>query len=99
MKRQTFASLPVFSHSFSKLGYFLGVSVLMLILFYLLTAAKFCSKQFCNALFFSSTDEIMHQDIIPLYAADIHDQLKKQFAYLSGKTMMFLYTDTTCVYR
>ncbi|XP_031469630.1 guanine nucleotide exchange factor DBS isoform X3 [Phasianus colchicus] len=26
----------------------------------------------------------MHQDIIPLYAADIHDQLKKQFAYLSG---------------
>uniref|UniRef100_A0A8C9ER67 Uncharacterized protein n=1 Tax=Pavo cristatus TaxID=9049 RepID=A0A8C9ER67_PAVCR len=29
-------------------------------------------------------DEIMHQDIIPLYAADIHDQLKKQFAYLSG---------------
>lgn len=49
--------------------------------------------------FFFSTDEIMHQDIIPLYAADIHDQLKKQFAYLSGKTMMFLYTDTTCVYR
>ncbi|XP_049690244.1 guanine nucleotide exchange factor DBS isoform X4 [Accipiter gentilis] len=31
-----------------------------------------------------STDEIMHQDIIPLYAADIQDQLKKQFAYLSG---------------
>ncbi|XP_019465546.1 guanine nucleotide exchange factor DBS isoform X6 [Meleagris gallopavo] len=30
------------------------------------------------------SDEIMHQDIIPLYAADIHDQLKKQFAYLSG---------------
>uniref|UniRef100_A0A8B9R020 MCF.2 cell line derived transforming sequence like n=1 Tax=Anas platyrhynchos TaxID=8839 RepID=A0A8B9R020_ANAPL len=30
------------------------------------------------------TDEIMHQDIIPLYAADIQDQLKKQFAYLSG---------------
>ncbi|XP_051473555.1 guanine nucleotide exchange factor DBS isoform X7 [Apus apus] len=26
----------------------------------------------------------MHQDIIPLYAADIQDQLKKQFAYLSG---------------
>lgn len=40
--------------------------------------------------FFSSTDEIMHQDIIPLYAADIQDQLKKQFAYLSGKTMVFL---------
>ncbi|XP_063194063.1 guanine nucleotide exchange factor DBS isoform X5 [Chroicocephalus ridibundus] len=31
-----------------------------------------------------STDEIMHQDIVPLYAADIQDQLKKQFAYLSG---------------
>ncbi|XP_051840187.1 LOW QUALITY PROTEIN: guanine nucleotide exchange factor DBS [Antechinus flavipes] len=30
------------------------------------------------------TDEIMHQDIAPLYAADIEDQLKKQFAYLSG---------------
>uniref|UniRef100_A0A8B9R2L3 MCF.2 cell line derived transforming sequence like n=1 Tax=Anas platyrhynchos TaxID=8839 RepID=A0A8B9R2L3_ANAPL len=30
------------------------------------------------------TYEIMHQDIIPLYAADIQDQLKKQFAYLSG---------------
>ncbi|XP_063194019.1 guanine nucleotide exchange factor DBS isoform X1 [Chroicocephalus ridibundus] len=29
-------------------------------------------------------DEIMHQDIVPLYAADIQDQLKKQFAYLSG---------------
>ncbi|XP_056662821.1 guanine nucleotide exchange factor DBS isoform X25 [Monodelphis domestica] len=31
-----------------------------------------------------STDEIMHQDIVPLCAADIEDQLKKQFAYLSG---------------
>ncbi|XP_059577042.1 guanine nucleotide exchange factor DBS isoform X3 [Alligator mississippiensis] len=30
------------------------------------------------------TDEIMHQDITPLCAADIEDQLKKQFAYLSG---------------
>ncbi|XP_056662812.1 guanine nucleotide exchange factor DBS isoform X12 [Monodelphis domestica] len=29
-------------------------------------------------------DEIMHQDIVPLCAADIEDQLKKQFAYLSG---------------
>ncbi|XP_039387115.1 guanine nucleotide exchange factor DBS isoform X5 [Mauremys reevesii] len=29
-------------------------------------------------------EEIMHQDIIPLCAADIEDQLKKQFAYLSG---------------
>lgn len=43
--------------------------------------------------FVSSTDEIMHQDIIPLYAADIQDQLKKQFAYLSGKTMGFPSTD------
>ncbi|KYO41330.1 hypothetical protein Y1Q_0006171 [Alligator mississippiensis] len=32
----------------------------------------------------NSTDEIMHQDITPLCAADIEDQLKKQFAYLSG---------------
>ncbi|KAM9264858.1 guanine nucleotide exchange factor DBS isoform 1-T1 [Cariama cristata] len=32
----------------------------------------------------STADEIMHQDIIPLCAADIQDQLKKQFAYLSG---------------
>ncbi|XP_031956414.1 guanine nucleotide exchange factor DBS isoform X9 [Corvus moneduloides] len=32
----------------------------------------------------NKTDEIMHQDIIPLYAADIQDQLRKQFAYLSG---------------
>ncbi|XP_014383372.1 guanine nucleotide exchange factor DBS isoform X1 [Alligator sinensis] len=30
------------------------------------------------------SDEIMHQDITPLCAADIEDQLKKQFAYLSG---------------
>uniref|UniRef100_A0A2K6P5V8 Guanine nucleotide exchange factor DBS n=1 Tax=Rhinopithecus roxellana TaxID=61622 RepID=A0A2K6P5V8_RHIRO len=30
------------------------------------------------------TDEIMHQDIVPLCAADIQDQLKKRFAYLSG---------------
>ncbi|XP_058132383.1 guanine nucleotide exchange factor DBS isoform X16 [Dasypus novemcinctus] len=29
-------------------------------------------------------DEIMHQDIVPLCAADIKDQLKKRFAYLSG---------------
>uniref|UniRef100_A0A8C2TYK4 MCF.2 cell line derived transforming sequence like n=1 Tax=Coturnix japonica TaxID=93934 RepID=A0A8C2TYK4_COTJA len=29
-------------------------------------------------------NEVMYQDIIPLYAADIHDQLEKQFAYLSG---------------
>ncbi|XP_016068364.1 PREDICTED: guanine nucleotide exchange factor DBS isoform X1 [Miniopterus natalensis] len=31
-----------------------------------------------------NTDEIMHQDINPLCAADIQDQLKKRFAYLSG---------------
>ncbi|XP_074846700.1 guanine nucleotide exchange factor DBS isoform X3 [Carettochelys insculpta] len=30
------------------------------------------------------SEEIMHQDIIPLSAADIEGQLKKQFAYLSG---------------
>lgn len=30
-------------------------------------------------------DEIMHQDIVPLCAADIQEQLKKRFAYLSGK--------------
>ncbi|XP_055985770.1 guanine nucleotide exchange factor DBS isoform X2 [Sorex fumeus] len=29
-------------------------------------------------------DEIMHQDISPLCAADIQDQLRKRFAYLSG---------------
>ncbi|KAJ6667382.1 hypothetical protein lerEdw1_016503 [Lerista edwardsae] len=29
-------------------------------------------------------DEIMHQDIVPLCAADIEDQLRKKFAYLSG---------------
>ena len=27
----------------------------------------------------------MHQDITPLCAADIQDQLKKRFAYLSGE--------------
>ncbi|XP_036996654.2 guanine nucleotide exchange factor DBS isoform X2 [Artibeus jamaicensis] len=32
----------------------------------------------------TGTDEIMHQDITPLCAADIQDQLKKRFAYLSG---------------
>ncbi|XP_072870619.1 guanine nucleotide exchange factor DBS isoform X8 [Chlorocebus sabaeus] len=31
-----------------------------------------------------ASDEIMHQDIVPLCAADIQDQLKKRFAYLSG---------------
>ncbi|KAM3934257.1 guanine nucleotide exchange factor DBS [Leptodactylus fuscus] len=30
------------------------------------------------------TDDIMHQDTFPTCAADIEDQLKKQFAYLSG---------------
>ncbi|XP_070376275.1 guanine nucleotide exchange factor DBS isoform X7 [Equus asinus] len=30
------------------------------------------------------SDEIMHQDITPLCAADIQDQLRKRFAYLSG---------------
>lgn len=31
----------------------------------------------------------MHQDITPLCAADIEDQLKKQFAYLSGKDSFY----------
>ncbi|XP_074048165.1 guanine nucleotide exchange factor DBS isoform X3 [Macrotis lagotis] len=35
------------------------------------------SRQTCS-------DEIMYQDIAPLFAADIKDELKKQFAYLSG---------------
>ncbi|XP_004858586.1 guanine nucleotide exchange factor DBS isoform X8 [Heterocephalus glaber] len=30
------------------------------------------------------TDEIMHQDLVPLCAADIQEQLRKRFAYLSG---------------
>ena len=30
-------------------------------------------------------DEIMHRDIVPLCAADIQEQLKKRFAYLSGE--------------
>ncbi|XP_033003631.1 guanine nucleotide exchange factor DBS isoform X5 [Lacerta agilis] len=30
------------------------------------------------------TDEIMHQDIVPLCAAEIEDELRKKFAYLSG---------------
>ncbi|XP_019380516.1 PREDICTED: guanine nucleotide exchange factor DBS isoform X4 [Gavialis gangeticus] len=34
--------------------------------------------------YLDEADEIMHQDIAPLCAADIEDQLKKQFAYLSG---------------
>uniref|UniRef100_A0A287CX59 MCF.2 cell line derived transforming sequence like n=1 Tax=Ictidomys tridecemlineatus TaxID=43179 RepID=A0A287CX59_ICTTR len=32
----------------------------------------------------TSPDEIMHQDIVPLCAADIQEQLKRRFAYLSG---------------
>ncbi|XP_070607249.1 guanine nucleotide exchange factor DBS isoform X2 [Erythrolamprus reginae] len=30
------------------------------------------------------SDEIMHQDIVPLPAEDIEDELRKKFAYLSG---------------
>lgn len=33
----------------------------------------------------SVSDEIMHQDIVPLCAAEIEDELRKKFAYLSGK--------------
>ncbi|KAM5313220.1 guanine nucleotide exchange factor DBS isoform 4-T4 [Glossophaga mutica] len=53
-----------------------------------------CTQMFIAALFVltktwkqprcPSADEIMHQDITPLCAADIQDQLKKRFAYLSG---------------
>ncbi|XP_069826884.1 guanine nucleotide exchange factor DBS isoform X1 [Dendropsophus ebraccatus] len=32
----------------------------------------------------TQADDIMHQDTFPMCAADIEDQLKKQFAYLSG---------------
>ncbi|XP_066435785.1 guanine nucleotide exchange factor DBS isoform X4 [Eleutherodactylus coqui] len=32
----------------------------------------------------ATSDDIMHQDTFPMCAADIEDQLKKQFAYLSG---------------
>ncbi|XP_010573935.1 PREDICTED: guanine nucleotide exchange factor DBS [Haliaeetus leucocephalus] len=47
--------------------------------------AAFLGKLMIELRVFSfHSDEIMHQDIIPLYAADIQDQLKKQFAYLSG---------------
>lgn len=37
---------------------------------------------FCPTL---PADEIMHQDLSPLCAADIQEQLKKRFAYLSGE--------------
>uniref|UniRef100_A0A8C9IQX8 Guanine nucleotide exchange factor DBS n=1 Tax=Piliocolobus tephrosceles TaxID=591936 RepID=A0A8C9IQX8_9PRIM len=40
-----------------------------------------CSFCTCHG---AAGDEIMHQDIVPLCAADIQDQLKKRFAYLSG---------------
>ncbi|KAK2524157.1 Mcf2l [Columba livia] len=42
------------------------------------------SRLLMHESFKTPLNEIMHQDIIPLYAADIQDQLKKQFAYLSG---------------
>ncbi|XP_015267239.1 PREDICTED: guanine nucleotide exchange factor DBS [Gekko japonicus] len=32
----------------------------------------------------SIANEIMHQDVVPLCATDIEDQLRKKFAYLSG---------------
>ncbi|XP_039215659.1 guanine nucleotide exchange factor DBS isoform X5 [Crotalus tigris] len=32
----------------------------------------------------TQSDEIMHQDIVPLCAEDIEDELRKKFAYLSG---------------
>uniref|UniRef100_A0A8C5VJ41 MCF.2 cell line derived transforming sequence like n=1 Tax=Microcebus murinus TaxID=30608 RepID=A0A8C5VJ41_MICMU len=42
------------------------------------------SPNYHVSAFLSPADEIMHQDIVPLCAADIQDQLKKRFAYLSG---------------
>ncbi|KAI2569941.1 MCF2L isoform 30, partial [Pan troglodytes] len=41
-------------------------------------------SEWCSWLLSVAEDEIMHQDIVPLCAADIQDQLKKRFAYLSG---------------
>uniref|UniRef100_A0A452V7A7 Guanine nucleotide exchange factor DBS-like n=1 Tax=Ursus maritimus TaxID=29073 RepID=A0A452V7A7_URSMA len=41
-------------------------------------------SEWCSWLLSVAEDEIMHQDITPLCAADIQDQLKKRFAYLSG---------------
>ncbi|XP_070937091.1 guanine nucleotide exchange factor DBS isoform X8 [Macaca nemestrina] len=41
-------------------------------------------SEWCSWLLSMAEDEIMHQDIVPLCAADIQDQLKKRFAYLSG---------------
>ncbi|XP_072832670.1 guanine nucleotide exchange factor DBS isoform X2 [Vicugna pacos] len=40
--------------------------------------------EWCSWLLSAAEDEIMHQDISPLCAADIQDQLQKCFAYLSG---------------
>ncbi|XP_047576417.1 guanine nucleotide exchange factor DBS isoform X6 [Lutra lutra] len=41
-------------------------------------------SEWCSWLLSVAEDEIMHRDISPLCAADIQDQLKKRFAYLSG---------------
>uniref|UniRef100_A0A8C5TFQ4 MCF.2 cell line derived transforming sequence like n=1 Tax=Malurus cyaneus samueli TaxID=2593467 RepID=A0A8C5TFQ4_9PASS len=68
---------------FSEVRQFLSVCVLGMIFFNVCCEILHKITLQCK-FFFLSTDEIMHQDIIPLYAADIQDQLKKQFAYLSG---------------
>ncbi|XP_072268344.1 guanine nucleotide exchange factor DBS isoform X5 [Pyxicephalus adspersus] len=41
-------------------------------------------SEMCLSLEYAVQHDIMHQDTFPMYAADIEDQLKKQFAYLSG---------------
>ncbi|XP_077338991.1 guanine nucleotide exchange factor DBS isoform X3 [Lithobates pipiens] len=41
-------------------------------------------SEMCLSMDFAVQHDIMHQDTFPMCAADIEDQLKKQFAYLSG---------------
>ncbi|XP_040281135.1 guanine nucleotide exchange factor DBS isoform X5 [Bufo bufo] len=41
-------------------------------------------SEMCIAIDRAVQHDIMHQDTFPMCAADIEDQLKKQFAYLSG---------------
>lgn len=41
---------------------------------------------------FTCTDEIMQQEIRPLVAVDIIEQLHRQFAILSGKKLLVIHT-------
>ncbi|KAG8586613.1 hypothetical protein GDO81_005430 [Engystomops pustulosus] len=41
-------------------------------------------SEMCVTIDYAVQHDIMHQDTFPMCAADIEDQLKKQFAYLSG---------------